>query len=76
MSGERAHAAGRVAAVGPFDLDHVRSVVGQQLGAVGAGDVLGQIDDLNVFQGGVVHSVHAEKQVEGQIQVCQNLAMP
>jgi hypothetical protein len=49
VSGEGTHAPGRVATVGPFDLDHISPVVGQQLGAIGTGDVLGQVDDLDIF---------------------------
>jgi len=71
VSGEGTHPPGWVAA-GPLDLDHVRPVVGQQLGAIGTGDMLGQVDDLDVLQDRVVHSAHGRY----QFRRYQNLAVP
>ena len=47
---ERPQPASGIAA-GPFDLDHVRAVVGEELGGVGAGDVVGQVENRQVVEG-------------------------
>ena len=46
--GKRPKPPRRVARPGALDLQHVRAVVGHQLGAVGAGDVVGEVEDSHV----------------------------
>jgi hypothetical protein len=55
VAGEGATAPGDVAALRRLDLDHLGSVVGEQLGAVGCRDHLAQLDDCDAFQGTVGH---------------------
>ena len=47
---ERRQSPSRVAA-GPFDLQYVGPKIGQQLGGIGAGDVVRQINHLDAGQG-------------------------
>ena len=43
-----------VALADALDLDHVGAVLGEQHGAVGAGDALAEVDDLQAGEGRVV----------------------
>ena len=52
---ERANPA-RAVSVGRFDLDNVRAEIGQKFGAIGAGDIVGEIEDLQASQRSVRHS--------------------
>ncbi len=47
---EWAHTTRRVAAIRPLDLDYLGAVVRQELGAVGPGDVMRQVNDQHAIQ--------------------------
>ena len=49
--GKRSQTPRAVSAVGTLYLEDVGAVVGQQLGAVGARYVVGEVEDLDVGQG-------------------------
>ena len=53
--GEGAEAAGAVAG-GGLDFDGISAVVGEEFGAVGAGDVMGEVEDFEAGEGAVGHS--------------------
>ena len=46
---------GRVSPPGPLHLYHIGAVVGQELGAVGTGDVVGKVQNPYTFQGLIKH---------------------
>ena len=46
VAGKGAVGAGRIAGPGALDLEHVGAVVGEHLGAVGPGDVPGEVEDV------------------------------
>jgi hypothetical protein len=45
---ERAHSSGGFSLTGFLDLDHFSPIVGEKFGAVWAGDVPGQIQNLDI----------------------------
>ena len=55
VAGEGACSSGHISDSGPFHLDDVGPLVGHQLGAIGAGQVLGEVQDLYVGEGLVRH---------------------
>jgi hypothetical protein len=55
---EWAIAAGGVATVGALDLDHVGTVIRQELGAVWTGDVMGEVQYAEICKSGLGHDAY------------------